>query len=118
LKQYINKTVRDNTAKSAKGYEDFLVNKENVTNKAGRLAELRKHPGAFETAFKLHRHLEGAKNALVRSMSKMHGDHKFSINGEESKPEGYVAVTQDGRPIKLIDRSEFSRSNFNKKPRK
>jgi len=47
---------------------------------------------------------------LVKTLSS-DVDFEHSINGRKSKPEGYV-VTVKNRPLKLVDRKDFSRENL------
>lgn len=125
LKTYINSTVRENTFPSVKGYQSHLqqwhekeagkVKTEAAKDKklaAGK--ELNDHVSSnarhFENGFKLHRHLQNAKNALVHALS-THTDYDHTVGSKSVKPEGYVAVINN-RPTKLVDREEFSRLNF------
>jgi len=59
--------------------------------------------------FKMHHHLQEAKNALVSSLSSNPHFH-HSVNGEKTDPEGFV-ITHHGQPTKLVNRAGFSRLN-------
>jgi len=65
---------------------------------------------SFDSVFKLHRHLQDAKNTLIGVLSK-NSPYNETILGSPSKPEGFVASV-NGRPIKLVDREHFSAANF------
>lgn len=125
LKTYINKTVKDGTTPTVSGFKDHLKNKftseadklKTEKGKAGKMAELARHHNHvdsnkehFDSALKMHHHLQQAKDVLVHAMS---SDNKFEhhIGGIKTKPEGFVAV-RNNRPTKLVDRKDFSRANF------
>jgi hypothetical protein len=58
------------------------------------------------------------KLMLLRKLSQVEGIGTFQKTGEGYKvttPEGFVAIGHDGGAIKLVDRLEFSRTNFAKK---
>lgn len=125
LKTYINSTVRDGTTPSAKGYEKFVTDRyqkemdklKSESGKAKKQAEMtkaidhivsnRKH---FEDILRLHSHLQQAKDTLVNALSRT-SEFETTIGGKKTKPEGFVAIRK-GRPTKLVDRADFSRSNF------
>jgi hypothetical protein len=127
IKTYINRTVRDGSRPSVEGYtEHLLKHGEHAvasvkTAKAkqqrheamtAQLHHVAQHHKSFENTFKIHSHLQHAKNALVDTLS--HGStYEHTIGGKEAKPEGFVAIHK-GHPIKLVDRAEFSRANFAK----
>ncbi len=77
----------------------------------GQLAHIDSHKEHYDAAFKLHSHLQAAKNTLVNSLESHKGGYSYSINGAESKPEGYV-VNHKGEPTKLVNRAEFARQNL------
>ena len=112
IKQYINHSIRTSSKRSSEGYSEFLEGKDKLPNKQNLIDHVRDNKEHFDKAFKLHSHLEAAKNALVHGLGDKHGEYTFSTGGVKTKPEGYVAVTKNGRPSKLVDRSEFSRNNF------
>jgi hypothetical protein len=69
----------------------------------------------LDALLKMHDHIQQAKNAIMPALTR--GDssgYKYSIGGKEAGPEGFVTVTKDNRPTKLIDRAGFSRANLNK----
>ena len=57
---------------------------------------------------------------MVNKLNTLDGLKTFirSYDGYDvTNPEGFVAVGHDGGAVKLVDRLEFSRQNFNKEPR-
>lgn len=125
LKTYINKTVRENSKPSVKGYKQHIEDKftkeasKLKTDKGiqGKMADMAKHHAHidtnkehFQSTLDMHHHLQKAKDTLVHALS---ANPKFEhhIGGIKTKPEGYVVV-RNNRPTKLVDRAEFSRANF------
>jgi hypothetical protein len=65
----------------------------------------------------MHQHIQNAKNALLPALAR--GDttgYKYSINGQPTTAEGTVAVTQENRPTKLVNRGAggFAQANLSK----
>lgn len=125
LKHYINTTVRDGSKPSISGYQKHLkmLGQKDIdkvkTDKAKHTkklywSSLHDHVGqskeAFQRTLDIHHHLQQAKNVLENSLSS-HQDFHHSIDGKQTKPEGFVAILNN-RPTKIVDRSEFSRANF------
>lgn len=125
LKTYINRTVREGTQPSIKGYKDHL--RDHFTKEAGKvktqksidqkMSQMKEHhahvdnnTAHFQSALNMHKHLAAAKNVLVHALAS-HQTYEHSIGGVKTKPEGFVAV-RNNRPTKLVDRAEFSRANF------
>lgn len=125
LSTYINHTVRENTKPTIQGFKLHLLEKgkkemESVSTAKAKqrkydemhhtLTHLEHHAEQFDSALKIHHHLQQAKDALVDTLN--HGTpYEHSIAGKESAPEGFVAV-HNGHPVKLVNRAEFSRANF------
>ena len=126
IKPYINQTVRDGTIPHNEGYASFLKARhkkdvESVKTPAAKERKTAAHQKLlddtqgengkeFEKVFKLHHHLQQAKNAIVQGLSNpTEFDH--SVGGKQVKPEGFVSI-RGGMPTKLVDRQEFSRNNF------
>ena len=126
IKSYINQTVRHGTTPSVSGYRQHLMadgqkaveaaktprgkqqSHDHMLSKLHHVETYQKH---FESLFKIHHHIQKAKNALIDTLS--HSvPYEHSINGEETKPEGFVVIHQ-GHPVKFVDRAEFSH-NMNK----
>jgi hypothetical protein len=125
IKPYINSTVRDGSTPSSKGYMDFLIGKRfTETSKVKSEAVKQKKAATFnelidditdnksnyDSAFKLHYHLQRAKDTLVQALGNP-TDFEHTVGGKQVKPEGFVSI-KGGRPTKLVDRAEFSRLNF------
>lgn len=129
IKTYINSTFKGDkaTTPNVADYREHVRAKMQSTietlktdkTKNKRLGELHDtishidtHSEKFANTFKLHQHLQAAKNTLVHTLSGANYAFHHSIKGEKAKPEGHVAVINN-RPTKLVDRNEFSRANFN-----
>ena len=127
LKTYINSTVRDGSKPSTAGYQKFLKKKfegelsklksEKAQQKKQEemetaLSHVQSHKEQFDSILKMHNALQKAKDTLTNALARSaESGFKTTIGGEETKPEGFVAI-RNGRPSKLVDRAEFSRSNF------
>jgi hypothetical protein len=127
IKKYINKTVRTGTRPSVPGYRQHLMdetekNASELKSEKGKVAShqallgklhhIETHHKSFDAVFRMHHHLQKAKNALVDTLAHS-SPFEHTIGGKEVKPEGFVAIHK-GHPIKLVDRDEFSRANLNK----
>lgn len=126
---YINKTVRDDSKPTTKGLRSHIEarhqkNVDSVKTPAAKatktasmnadLAHHDTHEKHFDTALKIHHHIQSAKNILVHGLNKAnatHGGMEHHIDGKETHPEGYVAH-HNGQSIKLVNRGEFSKANF------
>jgi len=88
--------------------------KEQVRDKTVKYLEDNK--STLDKVFKLHSELNSIKIALVRKLEKIKGIGTFmrTNNGfRATSPEGFVAVDRiSNKALKLVDRLEFSRSNF------
>jgi hypothetical protein len=130
LKTYINSTVREGTTPSLEGYHAHLTKHyqkkaEGVRSDAAKQRHIEagnelinssnKKSKAFNATLAVHKHLQNAKNVLNRVLSSKttYGHH---VGGKEVKPEGFVSVINN-RPTKIVDRDEFSRLNFQARPR-
>jgi len=131
VKTYINSAVREGVAPSTKGYRSHLeafhnkkiadvkteaskTAKRKIANEA--LQHVDSNKSLFDHTFKLHHHLQKAKDILNNTLSASEQQFHHSISGQLAKPEGHVAVINN-RPTKLVDRAEFSRANFLARPR-
>lgn len=68
----------------------------------------------------LYNHLIEIKLVLVDKLNTIDGLRTFVRSGNGynvTNPEGFVAVGNDGGAVKLVNRLEFSRQNFNRRPR-
>jgi hypothetical protein len=75
-----------------------------------QLGTVRAHSDTIDKVFQIHHHLQQAKDVHNHAMA-VSPKFTTTINGQPSKPEGYVAVVNN-RPTKVVDRAEFSRQNF------
>jgi len=137
LKTYINKTVRDSSTPSVAGYKTHVKEKgqkdvDKLKTPAGKatrqkaldlsMKQIDQHKKHLNNALDLHGHIQKAKNTLIHAMEPaVKGDfttYKTDPEGklQPAKSEGSV-VTVDGRPTKLVDRSDFSAANFAARPR-
>ena len=133
MKTHINAKIRTGEAPSFEGYKQHLTDKANkdiekLKSEKGKAARQTAHALAMkqlqqdkphiENAFKLHHHLQAAKNILARGLSSAHSDYSTHLEGEhghlqKSAGEGHV-VTVNGMPSKIVNRQEFSAANFNR----
>jgi hypothetical protein len=126
VKTYINSTVRTGEKPSPEGLQ------HHITTNYGKAIDKLKTPAAknkksdelkqhlthievnkehFNNAFKMHHHLQQAKDQLVHVLAKHTGGLEHTVGGQKVKPEGFV-VNHEGSPTKLNDRKEFNRLNF------
>lgn len=127
VKTYINATVRSGTTPSVDGLVKHISDKHDAKKKLfktakkqesveGQKQNLLRHVDANRNAFKntlaVHKHLQGAKNVLVKALSKS-DEFEHHIDGKESGPEGHVAIV-GSKPTKLVDRGAggFSAANL------
>lgn len=127
LKTYINATVRSGTTPSVDGLVKHIDDKHEAKKKLvkttaskekleGIKQSLIRHVDANRSAFKntldVHRHLQGAKNVLVKALANS-DEFTHSIKGKKSGPEGHVAIV-GSKPTKLINRGAggFSAANL------
>jgi hypothetical protein len=126
ISTYVNDTVKNETEPSVPGYKNFLRYKYGKTidklkraqSKFGKQKELDAHiqnveenNPQFESFFKIHNHVQKAKNALVDSLSRSQTKFNHSVGGTPTNPEGFV-IQNKGILSKLVNRKEFSRLNF------
>ena len=127
LDLYFNQAVKGKTKPDVEEYVKFLTRqaekeaaklKRPATQEAVRrkYAELAKHVQSnqknFKAAFDLREHLTKAKETLMRGVRQNTSDYEYSINGKKTGPEGYVVYRDGQDAVKLVDRKEFSKLNF------
>lgn len=117
LMQYVNHKVREGGKGTSEDYMKHLLSKDvetsaKKTNAMERAHYVLSHKKHFDALFNLHHHVQASKHAIIDHLNN-NLEYEHSINGKESKPEGYVAI-HDGHPTKLVNRGEFSRQNFAK----
>lgn len=126
VKTYINTTVRTGEKPSAEGLQhhitanygkaidklktDAAKNKK-VEELKGHLSHIEVNKEHYNNLFKLHHHLQQAKDTLVHVLAKHTGGLEHSVDNQKVKPEGFV-INHEGKPTKLNDRKEFNRLNF------
>lgn len=123
---YINHTVRTGETPSHAGLKQFIADKfkkdidkvKTEKTKAAKTADMEDHLHHIETnkehynnLFKMHGHLQAAKNKMVDVLNQHQGGLSHHIDGQETQPEGFV-VNHKGQPTKLVNRAEFSRANL------
>jgi len=136
LKTYNNLKVREgqtikNVRQHAQGYLDRIANhfdknkdkvktlgaKEKIErNKNEYLREFKKHIRNIESVISFQQALVAAKMLIVKklnSVKQLTDTFIKTKNGfKVTNPEGYVAINNDGKAVKLVDRMEFSFNNF------
>lgn len=76
------------------------------------LTHIDEHAEHFRNAFKLQSHIVKAKHHIIDSLNHSQVFEHTYADGSQANPEGYVAIGHHG-PIKFVNRSDFSRQNFN-----
>lgn len=132
VKIYVNDMVKAGTiGGSTRGLTAFIIDKyteaidsvKTEVTKASKRAELEEvvrylnsNESYFDEVFELHESITDLKIFLVRKLEKIDSIGTFiqTDNGLKSTaPEGFVAVDRiSNKALKLVDRLEFSRSNF------
>lgn len=124
LSTYINSTVRNSTTPNVQGYKAFLAERKArevasvKTDKSKQIkakhhddliAHVEDHKKEFEHALAIHHHLQQAKHQLVAALASHNRGINYTIKGEKSQPEGFVAIVKNDKgeslPTKLVDRS-------------
>ena len=105
LQKDIDKVKTQKTKDTKKKYKDKVV---------GFLTSNKSH---LRNVFDMQNLLVDAKDAVIRKLEKAKGAMDTFIRTENgyrvTAPEGFVAIDQMGNAVKLVDRLEFSRTNFN-----
>jgi hypothetical protein len=132
MSTYINKSVVHGEAPSVEGLHKHIQTRmqakvdavktpkakaewtAKMTQQTAAVKQNKKH---LEQLLQMHQHIQNAKNALLPALAR--GDttgYKYSINGQPTTAEGTVAVTQENRPTKLVNRGAggFSQANLSK----
>lgn len=125
IKTYVNSTVRTGEKPTTRGYLDFVTERgtkavEALKTDRGRdgrrrqftalVARVEESRERFDDLFAMHAQLQRAKAVLLGVLARA-SPFENSVGGRRTAPEGVVA-TYEGRPVKLVDRAEFSRLNF------
>jgi hypothetical protein len=125
LESYINHTVRSDEQSNHNNFKTWLETKKNKEidklkvekNKkakqdelSGELDKIERNKKHYNNLFKLHNHLQKAKNVLINVMNQ-HQEFQHEHGGEAANPEGYV-FHHGKESDKFVNRAEFSRRNF------
>lgn len=125
LETYMNHTVRTGEEPNHQNFKNWLETSKNKaidklkveTNRVakqkelkGELDKIEKHKKHYNNLFKMHGHLQSAKNTLINVMNQ-HQEFEHQHGGESANPEGYV-FHHENDSDKFVNRSEFSRRNF------
>jgi hypothetical protein len=137
IKTYNNTKVRTgqkitNTRMHTKGLIEYVYdklkkevdkvkrpqNKRNKQQNMDRLMkEFRSNSSQLVKIFDMQNLLVDAKEMVIRKLEKSKGLMDLFIRTENgykvTQPEGFVAIDKLGKAVKLVDRLEFSRANFN-----
>ena len=86
-------------------------------NKNELISYITKNRVNFKNIFDMQNLLVDAKNMVIRKLEKAKGAMDTFIRTDNgyrvTAPEGFVAIDRMGDAVKLVDRLEFSRANFN-----
>ena len=93
-------------------------NKEVKQQNMDRLMKLfRSQASKLVTIFDMQNLLVDAKDMIIRKLEKAKGVASTFVRTSKgykvTKVEGFVAIDQVGKAVKLVDRLEFSQNNFN-----
>ena len=125
LETYINHTVRTGEEANHQNFKNWLESKKNKEidklkvekNRTAKQTELKAELAKIETnkkhynnLFKMHGHLQAAKNTLIGVLNQ-HQQFQHEHGGEKADPEGYV-FHHGKESDKFVSRAEFSRRNF------
>jgi hypothetical protein len=132
LSTYVNKTVREGTAPTVEGLAKHVAERHSKGIEAVKtaktkeaktaamqadLAGIKQNQPGLAGLLKIHQHLQNAKHALMPALERASTTgYGHSINGVHTGPEGFVAVTKENRPTKLVNRAAggFSQANLQK----
>ena len=132
IKIYLNQNVRAGIDKgTAGGLSSFLGSRFDTkisslkTDKARErvqkekddlMKELKKNEKNLDGIFTAHYYLAQAKMLILKKLQALNTMPSFIKTDSGYKvtnPEGFVAIDRTGKAVKLVDRMEFSRANFN-----
>ena len=132
MKIFINSNVRRGITKNeSEDFIDFMSERYDdkinaLKSAAGRerksnekkegISNLRRMKLKIDTVFRVHSLLNQVKIMLVRKLEKVQAMPSFiktDTGFKVTSPEGFVAIDRHDNALKLVDRMEFSRQNFN-----
>lgn len=119
MSTYINSSSTAGTKMNAEGLKTHIMTRYNKKiddvksdkaknakrqDLADNLSHIDQNKDNFDKTFKIHKHIQDAKHALVDSLAKAKLPFEHEIDGKPTGPEGHVAII-DNKPTKLVDRS-------------
>jgi hypothetical protein len=125
LETYMNHTVRTGEEPNHTNFKHLLETTKNKQidklkvekNKTAKqndlkaeLTKIESNKKHYNNLFKMHKHLQDAKNTLIDVMNQ-HQEFTHTHGGESANPEGYV-FHHGKESDKFVNRQEFSRRNF------
>ncbi len=132
IKIYLNANVREGVDRgTTKSFAGFIMTRFDLkikklkTEKAKErveeekeilLKELRGMSRDLNGLFTAHYELARAKMLILKKLQALNTMPSFiktSTGYKVTDPEGFVAIDRSGKAVKLVDRMEFSRANFN-----
>ena len=132
IKIYLNQNVRGGIDRgTAAGLAAFLGSRFDTkisslkTDKARErvqqekddlMKELKRNERSLDSIFTAHYYLAQAKMLILKKLQALNTMPSFIKTDSGYKvtnPEGFVAIDRTGKAVKLVDRMEFSRANFN-----
>ena len=132
IKIYLNQNVRAGIDKgTAAGLAGFLGTRFDSkisslkTDKARErvqqekddlMKELKRNERSLDGIFTAHYYLAQAKMLILKKLQALNTMPSFiktDSGYRVTNPEGFVAIDRTGKAVKLVDRMEFSRANFN-----
>ncbi len=132
IKIYLNQNVRAGIDKgTAGGLATFLGSRFDTkisslkTDRARErvqqekddlMKELKRNERSLDGIFTAHYYLAQAKMLILKKLQALNTMPSFIKTDSGYKvtnPEGFVAIDRTGKAVKLVDRMEFSRANFN-----
>jgi len=111
--EHVDKYWEEKIIAKAKG-DTAKKNKTELKNQF--LRDLRSLKNFLEALVGFQSNLVKGKQLVINVLNRVKGIGTFVVtdNGfEVTNPEGYVAIAADGSAVKLVDRLEFSKNNFN-----
>jgi len=115
-KEFIN-WVNDKIQKEMDGLTSEAAIKKRESSRKQMLDYLKSKNKEMDSVFSLHALLTEGKIILLRKMESVKSMGTFiqtSTGLEVTKPEGFVAIDKiSNNAVKIVDRLEFSRANFN-----
>jgi hypothetical protein len=122
--EFLNQFIKHYTEEQLKGVEQLSggVSSRAAQNRLAKIKEkeewIADNSNALIGILAVYKRIIELKLMLIRKLSKVEGIGTFqkTENGYKvTAPEGFVAIGHDGGAIKLVDRLEFSRTNFLRK---